>query len=224
MWYTGFEDVAPQTAASLAVEFQTEPREYAGRRLDDDPEVRGGIAMKRTPDNWFKGLAFLVVLGLAALAACQPKETKIPFQTIAEGEVVGDYGYGYSKEEPDLLIITAPEAVDSPGIDVQFSADLADQLRAVDYDHNIIIVVFRGLMGALGSTYNVDILQVVRSGKQVVVQTHFGVPGPEEGSLPSFSSPYHIISVPRQGMEEEKIRFILEVDGQVAKERTYSIP
>jgi hypothetical protein len=182
--------------------------------------------MKQMPDRWRDLLALVIVgaLGLASLAACQPQETELPFQTIAEGEVVGDYGYGYSKEEPDLLIITAPAAVDSPGIDIQFSADLADQLREVDYDHNIIIVVFRGLIGALGSSYNVNILQVVRSGDRVVIRTHFGVPGPEEGSLPSFSSPYHIIAVPRQGMQEQKIRFILEVDGQVAKERTYSIP
>jgi hypothetical protein len=123
-----------------------------------------------------------------------------------------------------LLVITTPEAVDSPGMDVQFSAELADQLRAVDYEHNIAIVVFRGLLQALSPRYTVDILQVVRSGNQVVVQTHLGVPGPEQGSLSSFSSPYHVIAVPRQGMQEQEIRFILEVDGQMANEHTYFIP
>ncbi|MGD2206694.1 MAG: protease complex subunit PrcB family protein [Anaerolineae bacterium] len=181
--------------------------------------------MRRKMSGWWKGLVALVAFGLLGLVACRPGEAELPFQTIAEGDSVGaPDGRGYSGEEPDLLVITALEQVDSPGMDIQFGADLADQLRAVDYEHNIVIVVFRGSIEALSSSYTVDILRVVRSRNQVVVRAHFGAPGPEEGSLSSFSSPYHIIAVLRQRMQEQKIRFILEVDGQVAKECTYFIP
>jgi hypothetical protein len=183
--------------------------------------------MKRMP-GWRTALLDLTVLAalaLMGLAACQPRETELPFQTIAEGPSVGlQDGRGYPGEKPDLLIITAPEQVDTPGADVRFGSDLAAQLRAVDYSHNTVIVVFQGLMSALYPSYAPDILGVARRGDSVVIRSHFGVPGPEEGGFPAFSSPYHIIAVPRQGMQEEKIRFILEEDGQVVKERTYFIP
>lgn len=182
----------------------------------------------RKMENRFKGLLGLTILAafaLVDLAACRPDGIELSFETIAEGHSAGyPDGRGYSGEEPDLLFITAPEEVDTPDAEVQFGSDLGEQLRAVDYSNKFVIVVFRGLMTVLSPSYTVDILQVVRTGNRVVVRTHFGAPGPQQGAFPALSSPYHIIAVPMQGMQGQEIRFVLEVDGQVVKERTHFIP
>jgi hypothetical protein len=180
--------------------------------------------MKRRSD-WPKRLVFLVVFGLAALTTCRPEGTELAFQTIAERHGVGaSDGRSYLGEDPDLLIITVPEEIDTPGMDIQFGSELAEQLRAVDYTNSFVIIVLRGLLGARSPKYTVDILQVTRSGDRVVLQTHFGAPGPEEGGYPAFSSPYHAIAVSKEGAWKQDIRFVLEVDGQVMKERTHFIP
>lgn len=94
----------------------------------------------------------------------------------------------------------------------------------MDYTRNIVIVVLQGPMSALYQDYAPDILGVARRGDSVVIRSHFGVPGPEEGGLQSFSSPYHAIAVSREGTWKRDVHFVLLVDGRTVKERTYFIP
>ena len=94
----------------------------------------------------------------------------------------------------------------------------------LDYQHKFAIVVLRGLLGVTSVRYTIDILQVTRYGKQVVLKTHFGEPGPDEGALMALSSPYHAIAVSKEGAWGTDIRFVLEVDGRKVKEGVYFIP
>jgi hypothetical protein len=167
--------------------------------------------------------AATLTLSVLYLAACQSQEIELPFQTIAQGEGFPT-GRSYPGEKPDLLIITAPEEVDTPGLEVQFPPDLAEQLRAVNYNDRFVIIVLRGQLGGTSPSYAIDVLEVVRSGNRVVVRTHFGELGPEEGVLMAFSSPYHILTVAKAGTWNQKIRFILEEDGKMVKERTHFVP
>jgi len=158
------------------------------------------------------------------LCGCKgPEPQYLAFETIDQDES-GPSGRSYGEEEPNLLIITRPEEVDTPELDIQFPPALAEQLRALDYDRSFAIVVFRGLLGARSPEYTVDILQLIRYEERVVLKAHFGEPGLGSRRYPAFSSPYRVIEVSKEGRWSQEIRFVLEVDGQEVRERTHFIP
>lgn len=165
--------------------------------------------------------ALLLVAAGVILAACRPQQTELPFETIAQSE---GFTTGRSPADPNLVVISSPEQVDSPGLDIQFPSDLAEQLRAVDYKTHFVIAVFRGTLTITSPRLTVDILRIVRQGNRVVLQTHFGDSVIGTRILPAFSSPYHIITVSKEGEWSRDIRFVLEVDEKEVAERTYFIP
>lgn len=167
-------------------------------------------------------LAGLVLPGCSGLGA-----RNLSFETIAQ-ESANSLITGRNWEnQSGFFVITGPEEVNSPQLDIpelqfRFPAALAEQLHALDYHRSFAVVVFRWL-GATSDKYTVDILQVARDGENVVLKAHFGKPG-QELTLAAFSSPFHIIAVSKEGEWAQDIRFVLKVDGQVVKERTYFIP
>ena len=165
--------------------------------------------------------ALLLAASGAILPACRPRLIELPFETIAQSE---GFSTGRSPADPNFLVITEPEQVDSPGLDVQFPADLAGQLRAVDYQKNFVVAVFRGTLTGTSPELDVEVLRVVRNGDDVVVQARFGELEPGKLILPGFSSPYHVVAVTREGQWSRDIRFVVEVDGEEVVERTYFIP
>ncbi len=166
----------------------------------------------------------LAILAMAAgLAACKPQEQDLSFETIAQGAGFPS-GRSYGGKEPDFLVITRPEEVDTPGLDVQFTSELAKQLRDLDYEHTFAVMVFRGLLSAQNPKYTPELLQVTRSGNSVVLKAHFGQPGPNELVHPAFSSPYRVITVSKDRTWAQNIRFVLEVDGQEVSEHSHFIP
>lgn len=181
--------------------------------------------MERITGRW-KGCPTwppLLLVALIVLVSCQTGETDLPFESIAQAPSFGT-GHDYSDTDPELLILTSPEEVDAPGADVQFDSDLAEQLRAVDYQTRFVVMVLRGQLGGQSPSYAIDVLEVTRRGDRVVVQTHFGELGPEQGALMSFSSPYHAISVSKEGKWARKIQFVLKEDGKTVKKRTRFVP
>ena len=165
--------------------------------------------------------ALLLAASWAILPACRPRLIELPFETIAQSE---GFSTGRSPADPNFLVITEPEEVGSPGLDVQFPADLAGQLRAVDYQKNFVVAVFRGTLTGTSPELDVEVLRVVRNGDDVVVQARFGELEPGKLILPGFSSPYHVVAVTREGQWSRDIRFVVEVDGEEVVERTYFIP
>ncbi|HLF27780.1 MAG TPA: hypothetical protein VJG32_15710 [Anaerolineae bacterium] len=165
----------------------------------------------------------LLLLSAGVLAGCTPQPVELPFESInQERYLLG--GQSYEGKEPDLLIISTAEEVADPGLGVRFGPQLAEQLRALDYQRRFALVVLRGRIGVSGPQFTIDILGVTRAGDQVVVKTHFGQPAPNETVFMLVSYPHHIISVAKEGEWARDMRFALEVDGQVVKERTHFVP
>jgi hypothetical protein len=162
----------------------------------------------------------LAALG-ASLAACRPRQIELPFETIAKSE---GFGTGRSPADPNFLVITEPEKVASPGLDMRFPSDLAEQLRAVDYQRTFVVAVFRGTLTGTSPELDVEVLRVVRNGDDVVVQARFGELEPGKLILPGFSSPYQVVAVTKVGEWSGEIRFVFEVDGEEMAERTYFVP
>lgn len=165
----------------------------------------------------------IVLLGLLlfVITACQPQEGKLPFETIAQGD--GFYtGRGYGGEEPNLLIITGLNEVDSPGLDVEFPPELADQLRQLDYDRFFAILVLQGLKHQGG--YSITVQRVVRQDDRVNVHAEFTKPEPGTRRIQAFTSPYHLIAVSKQGEWGQQFRFVLIADSEEVAETSHFIP
>ncbi|HLF27779.1 MAG TPA: hypothetical protein VJG32_15705 [Anaerolineae bacterium] len=178
--------------------------------------------MFRTILRYATGL-LLLLLSAGALAGCTPQPVELPFESISQGSGLSSVRR-YEGEEPDLFIISTAEEIDDPGLGAQFDPELAERLRALDYEKRFVILLFRERLGDTSPLFSIDILNVTRTGDQVVVKTHFGRPGPNEGMRPIFSSSYHIIAVAKEGKWAREMRFVLEVDGQAVKERTRFVP
>lgn len=161
---------------------------------------------------------YITLLAGLMLAGCSQGQN-LPFKTIASNSNLWA-GQNYEGKEPDFLIIIRPEEVDTPKLKVHFPSELADQLRALDYQRDFVLVVFYGSTTATSPDDPVDIRQITRDRDKVVLKTHFG------GSwiLPAYSSPYHIVTVTKEGKWAQNIRFALEVDGKEVKEHAYFIP
>ncbi|HLF27781.1 MAG TPA: protease complex subunit PrcB family protein [Anaerolineae bacterium] len=165
----------------------------------------------------------LLLLSAGALAGCTPQPVELPFESVIQGSDPSRVR-GSAGEERGLLIIGTAEEIADPGLGVQFDSEIAEQLRAFDYERRVVIIVFRGQIGGSYSQFRIDILGVTRTGDQVVVKTHFGQPGPNEATFPLATYPYHIIAVTKEGEWAREMRFVLEVDGQAVKERTHFVP
>ncbi len=166
-------------------------------------------------------IAMLLGLLLLAITACQPQEEKLPFETIAQGD--GFFtGRSYGGEEPNLLIITEPNEVDSPGLDVEFPSELANQLRHLDYDRFLAVLVLQGLKHQGG--YSVTVQQIVRRDDRVNVYVEFTSPEPGTRRIQAFTSPYHLVVVSKEGKWGRQIKFILISDSEPVAEAAYFIP
>jgi len=168
-----------------------------------------------------KKLSCLALLTGLILFGCKgPEPQDLPFETVTSD--LG--GLGYMQEDPNLLIITGPEEVDTPGLDVQFPADLAEQLRAVDYQRNFVVVVFRGLLGARSASWTAEVRQVTRYGAKVILIAHFEEPGPGVRRTYVPSSPYQVVTISKEGEWARLIRFVLEANGEEVKECNHFVP
>ncbi len=166
-------------------------------------------------------IKILLGLLLFVITACQPQEGKLPFETIAQGD--GFYtGRSYGGEGPNLLIITELNEVDSPGLDVEFPPELADQLRHLDYNRFFAVLVLQGLKSTGG--FSVTVQRISRENNQVTVQIQFIEPGPGAWITGAFTSPYHLIAVSKRGEWRQQIRFVLVTNSEEVAETSHFIP
>lgn len=166
-------------------------------------------------------ITILLWLLLLVITACQPREQNLSFETISQGD--GFYtGQGYGGGKPNLLVITDPDEIDNPGLDVQFPAELADQLRQLDYGRIFAILVLQGQKGSTG--YAVTVQQITRQGSQITVKAEFVEPSPGTFIKPAFTSPYHLVAVSKEGKWGQQIKFVLVANDEPVAETRHFIP
>lgn len=171
-----------------------------------------------------KGFVILGVVAvtlLAGLTACASKDVELLFETMARDQ--GFFtGEGYGREEPNLLVISQIADIDTPGLEVRFPAALADQLRVLDYDRFFAILALQGLHGSGG--FQITVQRISRRGDTVFVQASFVEPGPDDFRTWGFTSPYHLVVVPKEASWRRSIRFVLMKDDRSVAETTHFIP
>ena len=147
-----------------------------------------------------------LTLSLLYLAACQPQEVDLPFETI-ERAGSGGTGEYYRGEQPKLVVITEAGKADVQ-LEGLVSQNALDQLAELDFQQYFAIAVFRRCQPSSG--YDTIIERVARRGDKIVVYAQFWEPSPWYEVTGEVTSPYHLIKVRGDGGMIRETELILQ--------------
>lgn len=142
----------------------------------------------------------------------------LPFETIDRNEWAGDF---WQIEEPGLQIIVAPD--DSQNLHELLVEDARDKLLTLDYGDHFAIAIFLGHF-TQDHGQDVEVQQVLRRGNRVALYARVHVPEPDEESRAQEISPYHVISIAKEGEWNQEIEFTLYLNGEAAVTESRFIP
>lgn len=169
--------------------------------------------------NLCKALSLLTVSAilLVGVTACKPQETELSFETI-EQNYHPDNTKRWEGKEPRLIVITSTQDVEDASRFVTDEALAA--LRKLDFTVQFAILAFRGLQGHDVVRFNIE--SVLRQGNEVNFYAQPGTDGPTATE----SSPYHLISVNKEGNWNADFTFRLYLDqtGVAAASTTHHMP
>jgi hypothetical protein len=163
-------------------------------------------------------LGILLACAIALLCSCT-QDRALPFEVIDQGESLD-----YQEPDPNLYVFARPEDLTTLPAEFQLPAELAEQLKGLDYGDRLAIVVSRGHFGGTSPDLIPQIRQVIRRGNEVIIRVRFGEIDPDKGIVPAYSNAYQAIAVSKEGWWGRRVRFVLEVDGEQVKQRTYYVP
>ena len=158
------------------------------------------------PKGYSQYMLFLCILvTLAGLSACQPKEVDLPFETIERRDASGT-GQVYKDKSPGLIVIATPE--EAANLDALVTPEVQVQLQSLEYDAYFVIAVFQGRKPTTG--YD--------------IQARFSEPKPDAEKAPEETSPYHLVQVQKTGTWGQSITFSLVVDNVVVASLSHHVP
>lgn len=159
--------------------------------------------------------------GLPVAPSEDGSSQELSFTTLVQSA----FGVVYEAEEPGLLVFSQPQ--DLEGLEELISAeDLAEDLRALDFDQYFALLVLEGQKNNLRSGKKVTVTQVLCRGEQVIVRARFPGPVSEHEPLsPMVNSPYHLVAVRKAGSWGDDFQFVLENEaGESVAQTTHFIP
>lgn len=175
------------------------------------------------PEGYNRYMLFLCTLGilvaLAGLSACQPKEIGLPFETIEQRDASGT-GQVYEDKPPDLIVVTTPEEV--ANLDALVTPEAQARLQSLNYDAYFVIAVFQGRKPTTG--YEIQIERITRRGNIVAIHTRFQEPKPDEAKGDEVTSPYHLVRVQKTETWGQLITFNLVVGNVVVASLSHHVP
>ena len=158
-------------------------------------------------------LGVLVLLGYTLT-----KTQEIPFETIE----IAEWGKArelYDSQEPKLVILAKTQ--DVLNLDNTISDGAQIGLQNLDYVRYFALGVYQGLKGT--NMYGAEIQSILRKGNAIIVYAHFTERDPSIGAGAIMTSPYHIVKIPRQGLNG-KIEFVLYSDDKEIIRQYYTMP
>ncbi len=205
-----------------------EPRQAAGGVVIANPgkvaRLFASIRMLRLPL-----LAALLILGacrvgppepILAPTSTQVSEVDLPFETIERSERGGGSNAG-TILQPALVIIGDPAEIET--LDETVRPEALARLAQVDLTRYFVVVAYRGLYPELLTPKSgIEIQRIRREGARVTVEALFYQPIPRRERLQVETYPYHIVQVPREGLQGE-LTFLLEMDGKVLVQEVYRL-
>ncbi len=130
---------------------------------------------------------------------------ELAFATVERARSPGPLADFFPRQAPGLLVLTRSQ--DLPSVQAYIRKTALDGLRALDWDENFAIVVFRGYQPETIS--NFEIVRIVRQDAEVGIYASTGFV--DEEDIPT--SPYHIVAVRKVGQWGANVTFRLYLDG-----------
>jgi hypothetical protein len=166
-------------------------------------------------------LAIILPLLLVALAVSVfvVKGTRLEWEKVADGSGAGeefvtryaDLSFAYVGHEPRLIVITEPDAV--PTLQGKVSSEHLERIADTDFSSFWVTIVYQG-REVMKDYQPIEVSEVRRKGDTVTVYAQFHE---TIGSLDT--SPYCILKIEKPvRMDEEKIAFTLNADGQMVSQ------
>jgi len=171
------------------------------------------------------GNLLVLLMMMFIITACKSQGGELLFETVAKSNGPDNLGLTtYREEEPALLIIANGDEVDALVPNVLAEAPtLADQLRQLDYDRFLAVLVLQGLKAQGG--YSVTVQRIVQQDDQINVYVEFNSPEPGTRRIQAFTSPYHLVAVSKRGGEwGQQLHFMLITDSEEVAETSHFIP
>jgi len=133
----------------------------------------------------------------------QPGAVAVPFETVAldeEGLVP------LASEDPLLLMITSSTEI--PAIADRISYDNLEKLKAVDFQHDVVIALFRDMQ--LSTGYPTYIKRIGQRNHQLVVYAEFwALPAISQQGM-AITATYHLVKVAKHEQTYEDIELVLQ--------------
>lgn len=164
-------------------------------------------------------LFLCVLVTLAGLSACQPKEINLPFETIEQRDASGT-GQIYKDKQPGLIVITTLEKV--ANLDALVTSEAQARLQSLNYDAYFVIAVFQGWKPTDG--YGIQIERITHLGDKVTVFIRLQEPPPDRKKNDIVTSPYHLVQVQKVGTWARDVTFNAILNGTVIASVSHTIP
>lgn len=162
----------------------------------------------------------LVALGIMLLvcSTCLFQNRNLRFTTIAQENFIN-----YEEEHPGLVVIAGLDEIGTI-IDSVLAEDLllVNDLWELDYDRCFVIFALQGQKYQGG--YSITVQRIVRQDNQISVYADFIVPQPNTRRIQAETSPYHLVSVEKQGEWGQDFQFVLLNDSESVAEVSLYIP
>ncbi|HEU4322888.1 MAG TPA: hypothetical protein VFS21_07030 [Roseiflexaceae bacterium] len=151
----------------------------------------------------------------------------ISFTTISKGQHL--LSLKVADSQPELIVLSNSEDAESfirAKLVDSARYDIVEKLRKNDYNQSTLVLVSQGVKGSDG--YDVNVQEVRFKDSDVLVYADFATPqrtGLFGGRVigPMSSSPYQLISFPREAVQGGSLRFALVVDGDMLVKVEHSI-
>jgi len=124
----------------------------------------------------------------------------IPFETLSLREDGGDRSE--APEHPSIFWIQS--TTDLEQVESYLEAEVLEQLRNLEFDRHVALVLFRGSSPSTG--YRIEIDRITQQNGELMVNTQFWRPSPDWEVSDTETSPHHIVKIPRQSFEPFLVR------------------
>ena len=167
---------------------------------------------------------------LIHMASCKPRETELPFDTIAQDDGLA-WGQ-YEGREPKLLVLTGSEEIAvldevAPQAAVVEHEDSGKTqpypewlLQSIDWEAYFVVIAFQGL-----NKDGVTIERITQQGHRITIYARCKQLRPDEIKIDAVTSPLHVVKAEKNNqITGKELQFSLVVEGRTVANTSHIIP
>jgi hypothetical protein len=158
-------------------------------------------------------------------------ERPLPFRTISWRTSLAFFSKADFFARSDFFVITSVGEIQKPksqiaDVELYFSDDVIAELRAVDYQRDFVVLVFRKAAPTTQPDPRPEITGITRRADAVTLYARFDPSTPIGGAPAIAAFPYHLVTISKTEVSEwgRDIRFVLILNGKEVSEHTHFVP